>query len=145
VRTLPVKSHSKFCGIAKNHYGSFSKPWDFHERKIAHAIAELNTLPPIKDRTRLVIGDVLKVACLRGSKPWPNWGLFVAGDSILMGFDPVAIDAVGLEYACQLAAENGEPTWAERNTASEWLENAAELGVGTNDSENMDLVKINLA
>ncbi|MBN1813267.1 MAG: DUF362 domain-containing protein [Anaerolineae bacterium] len=132
----------------KSHYGSFNRASDFHQDNVEHnivrAIPALNALPPIKDRSRLIIGDALTVGCLRGRQPWPDWDLAVTGDSILMGFDPVAMDRVGLEYACRLAEENGERTINERWTAETWLKGSAELGLGTDDPENIDLVKVNL-
>ena len=117
-------------------------PGNLHTR-IGRAIAELSTLPPIKDRTRLIIGDVL-TACLRYKNAWPYWSPDWTGDSILMGFDPVAHDTVGLQLFSQLLIDDGDNSAGATNMATPCLENGAELGLGTNDLDNIDLVEVNL-
>ncbi|MBN1978964.1 MAG: DUF362 domain-containing protein [Anaerolineae bacterium] len=126
----------------KSHYGSFNRPQDFHQGKIERAIAELNALEPIRNRTRLTIGDALVASTTpHGSRPY--WTLDVVGDSILMSFDPVAHDAIGLEMLNAFAGTGGG-TRQVIKIAEKWLKNAAELGLGTNDPANIDLVELNL-
>jgi hypothetical protein len=141
VPVLKTHGRSGFTFALKNHYGTFDRPEDFHGELILADIAELNALPPIKDRTRLVVGDALEAACLRGANGWPDWNLAMRGDSIFMGFDPVALDTVGLEYACELAAENGQDTKVERLMASATLKRGAELGVGAYSLDDIDLIE----
>lgn len=95
------------------------------------------------NRTRLVIGDVL-TACLRYKNAYPYWEPDWTGDSILMSFDPVAHDAVGLQVlANALAADGGKPK-SLINMATPWFENAAELGLGVSNNDDIDLVEVNL-
>ena len=61
-----------------------------------------------------------------------------------MSLDPVATDAVGLEYACKLAEQNGQKTTAERIVASATLKRAAELGVGACTLDDIDLIEATL-
>jgi hypothetical protein len=118
----------------KNHYGTFDKPGSFHSGRIARGMAELNALPPIKDRTRLIIGDALTVSTR-------SWRTGVKGDSILASFDPVAHDTAGLQvYSSIMRSEGLNPEGAER-LASGWLANGAELGLGTNDPDDIELVE----
>ena len=136
---IPLLKQHDMSGISfamKNHYGTFSRPSAFHGN-MDRAIPELNALSPIRDRTRLIIGDALAV-CERG------WYSAVTGDSILMSFDPVAHDTVGLRWYESVMADQGRPTKAERNAASYWLENAPGLGIGTNDLDHIDLVEVSL-
>ncbi|MBN1813273.1 MAG: DUF362 domain-containing protein [Anaerolineae bacterium] len=142
---MPVLKSHMLSGLSfamKNHYGSISMPSFFH-RDIGNAIAELNALTPIKDRTRLIIGDVL-TACLRYRGAYPYWSSDWAGDSILMSFDPVAIDATALQMLNQLLTDEGGNPAAILATATPCLESAAALGLGTNDPANIDLQEINL-
>ena len=144
---VPVLKSHTLAGISfamKNHYGTFSTPERFHRgARINRGIAELNALPPIKDRTRLIIGDVL-TASLRGNNHFPYWEADYTGDSILMSFDPVAHDAVGLEIFSQLlSADDGNPA-AATNMATPWLESGTELGLGTNHPDAIDLIDVNL-
>jgi uncharacterized protein (DUF362 family) len=133
--------HSGISFAMKNHYGTLDRPEDFHRPLTGRAIAELNALTPIKDRTRLVIGDILTASTTpRESSPY--WTLDAVGDSILMSFDVVAHDATGLQMLPQLA-NSGVFRWASQ-LANPWLKNSAELGVGTNDPKNIEFVELKL-
>jgi hypothetical protein len=145
---MPVLKTHSWSGLTfamKNHYGSVDDPERFHEG-VERAIAELNALPPIKDRARLYIGDILEAACLQGQWGYgdSDWSIPLRGDAILMSFDPVAHDTVGLQRACQLAEENGESTDWINHKAKLWLANGASLGLGTNDPNNVELVELKL-
>jgi hypothetical protein len=137
---VPVLKQHQWSGISfamKNHYGSFNRPSSFHGGRIVRGIAELNALPPIRDRTRLIVGDALTIV-------QQGWHRAVTGDSIFMSFDPVAHDAMGLQlYSQVLSTEGGNPTSAEKQ-ANAWLEASAQLGLGTNDPAHMELVEVSL-
>jgi hypothetical protein len=135
---MPILKQHGMTGITfamKNHYGTFDKPESFHGGRLERGIAELNALPPIRERTRLIIGDALTVVRR-------NWFSAVTGDSILMSFDPVAHDTVGLQLYCRVM-DKGNPE-AAMNLSNPWLENGAELGLGTNDPDNIESVEITL-
>jgi len=137
---VPVLKQHGMSGISfamKNHYGTIDKPERFHEGRIAQGIAELNGLQPIRDRTRLIIGDALMIV-KRG------WHSAVTGDSILMSFDPIAHDTTGLQlYGEAMASEGDNPEIAAR-LANPWLENGAGLGLGINDLDSIELVEVTL-
>jgi hypothetical protein len=140
---MPVLKSHMISGITfalKNHYGTCSNPGGLHGQ-IGRSMAELNALPPIKDRTRLIIGDAL-AACLRYSGSWPYWRADWTGDSILMSFDPVAHDTVGYQLLSAKMAENGIDTRMAESQAMPCLEGGAELGLGTNDAAQIDLVEL---
>jgi hypothetical protein len=142
---MPVLKSHMLAGLSfamKNHYGSISIPELLH-RDIGETTAELNALSPIKDRTRLIIGDVL-TACLRYRGSYPYWSSDWAGDSILMSFDPVAIDTTALQMLEQFLTDEGEDPSSILRNGTPCLESAAELGLGTNDPANIDLTEINL-
>jgi uncharacterized Fe-S center protein len=143
---MPVLKSHMITGMTfalKNHYGTISSPGNFHGGRVEDGMGELNMLPPIKGRTRLVIGDVL-TACLRYGGSWPYWESDWKGDSILMSFDPLAHDAVGFDMLKQLLVEDGVNTSRHENMANPWLESAAEMGLGTNDLERIDLKEMSL-
>ncbi len=145
---IPVLKAHSISGISfamKNHYGTFDRPGQFHAPRIEHALAELNALPPIRERTRLIIGDALTV-CTR------NWNAAAQGDSILMSFDPVAHDAIGLQrYQEVVEAEGGNATAAAaaaaaaaQNRAMPWLTYGSEVELGVHDVDHIDVVEANL-
>ncbi|MFZ6029695.1 MAG: DUF362 domain-containing protein [Chloroflexota bacterium] len=142
---MPVLKAHMMAGLTfalKNHYGSFYYPDVLHSGKMLD-IAELNDLPILRDRTRLVIGDAL-AANLHYANRWPYWEEDWWGDSILMSFDPVAHDSVGLQLLSRaLEADGGNPA-SLQGMANPYLQYAAELGLGTNDPANMVLVETSL-
>jgi hypothetical protein len=123
----------------KNHYGTFDRPRNYHGTKFERGIAELNALKPIRERARLVIGDVLTHEDRRDTAGYRMMG---TGDALLMSFDPVAHDAVGLELARQLLDDEGTSTESTTAQAMAWLEHAAGLGLGTNDVDQIDWVNV---
>jgi hypothetical protein len=142
---MPVLKSHMISGITfalKNHYGSVNWPDALHS-PIGPAMAGLNALPPIKDRTRLIVGDMLE-ACIRYRGAWPYWEADTVGDSILLSFDPVAHDTIGLQVLSQMLADDGGNTSAMMRMATPCLESSAELGLGTNDPAAIDLVEVNL-
>jgi hypothetical protein len=136
---MPRLSDHSLSGITfamKNHYGTFDSATAFHQHKtFCHAVAELNALSPIADRTRLIIGDVLLIV---------GWGDAVTGDSLLMSFDPVAADTVALQLWLDAWPSGSEGLMPETviDRATPWLETAAALGLGTSDPDNMRAVEV---
>ncbi len=137
---VPILKQHDWSGISfamKNHYGTFTKPSSFHGERIVRGIAELNALAPIKERTRLIVGDALSIVKT-------GWRNAMRGDSILMSFDPVAHDTVGLQlYKQMLAAEGGNPAGATEQ-ATAWLNASAELGLGVNDMDDIEWMDVML-
>lgn len=133
-----LKTHGT-SGISyalKNHYGTFDQPGRYHGN-IDKALGALNTLDAIRDRTRLTIGDALNI-CTH------NWNNAVTGDSILMSFDPVAHDAVGMELFAEARTATGANAAAAAQKVAAWLEYAASLGLGKHALDAIDKVEVNL-
>ncbi len=134
---MPVlKSHmiAAMTYSLKNHFGTVSYPDGLHGN-IDVKIAGLNALPEIKDKTRLIIGDALE-ANLRYNNSWPYWVADWKGDSILMSFDPVAVDTVGAQI---LGTALEKEDFTSRAIAG--FDEAAKLGLGTNDPANMNVIE----
>lgn len=134
---LPILKQHGMAGISfamKNHYGTFDKPWQFHHGEaIARGMAQLNALDPIRDRTRLIVGAALDV--IQG-----GWHSAVPADTLTMSFDPVAHDAVGLRVYDEVMSAEGRSTAAAWDRAGPWLEAGADLGLGTDVPEEMEVV-----
>ena len=118
----------------KNHYGTFDQPQNFHFDRLLQGLPALNALAPIKDRTRLIIGDALKIV-------QDNWYSAFDSDFICMSFDPVAHDTLGLQVLNRVQQENGIDPAPFRQRAAAWLHNAAALGVGTDQMSNIEFLE----
>jgi hypothetical protein len=139
---LPILKQHMYAGISysmKNHYGTFDSPANFHSaEQVKNGIPELNALAPIKDKTRLIIGDALDVVL------GDEWTEKVTGDSIFMSFDPVAHDLSGFNLWRDTVKGQGKDDahvkwYADK--ANSWLNHAVELGLGTNDPAHIDLIE----
>lgn len=134
---LPILKQHGMAGISfamKNHYGTFDKPWQFHHGEaITRGMAELNALDPIRDRTRLIVGAALDV--VQG-----GWHSAVPAGTLTLSFDPVAHDAVGLRLYDEVLSAEGRSTAAAWDRAGPWLEAGADLGLGTDAPEEMEVV-----
>jgi uncharacterized Fe-S center protein len=140
---MPLVKQHFYAGVTfamKNHYGTFDSPGSFHYGDyIKHGIPELNALPPIKDRTRLIIGDALKVVLS------DSWTSEVTGDSIFMSFDPVAHDTAGLQVLVDAMKSKGKDPAGYIQMANAYLVSAVDLGLGTNDPAQTNLQEVNLS
>jgi hypothetical protein len=136
---LPLLKQHGFSGLSfamKNHYGSIDRPSAIHFDNCAPGIAALNALPEIRDRTRLIIGDVLKICPA-------NWNQTVVGNTLLMSFDPVAHDYVGMQILTDwLSANGGNP--AGVTGQAKHLATAAALGLGTDDPAHIEMRELAL-
>jgi hypothetical protein len=142
---MPVFKAHFIAGLTyalKNHFGSVQFPEGLHY-PIETKIAELNSLPQIKDRTRLVIGDVLE-ANIRCASGLPFWKADLKGDAITLSFDPVAHDAYALDLLLAWREAAGETTESVKSLALDVLTAAAKAGLGTDQRENMDVVEFKL-
>jgi len=123
----------------KNHYGCVSNPSQLHQIDIL--LPWLNTLPMIKNATRLVIGDALAASVVgRGSLPY--WEEDLKGDSILMSFDPLAQDRVALDMLVKMAETMNADSSYMTGLASRWMGGAKEAGLGTDDLAEIELVEL---
>jgi hypothetical protein len=128
---LKQHGHSGISFAFKNHYGTLDRPAVFHRPRIDTALGELNALPEIRDRTRLIIGDVLSLV-------QPGWFQAWEGDSILMSFDPVAHDIVGLNMITEaFSTDDNYPGIPSPIHANSFLQHSADLGLGTNNPEEI--------
>jgi hypothetical protein len=143
---IPVLKSHMMAGITfamKNHYGSFYYPDKLHGDAM-RGVAALNALPEIRGRTRLIIGDALS-ANLRYANSWPYWQEDWFGDSVFMSFDPVAHDTMGLQLLTRELEKVGGNPASLVGMATPALEYAVELGLGTNDPTNMDIIEQTVA
>lgn len=136
---LPRLKHHVVAGVTiamKNHMGCIPNPTEFHPH--IDAIAELNCLPPIRDKARLALCDATvgildKGPQCRGTHfTWP-------AKSLLAATDIVALDAVGAEMVrkARIAKGVGPTKPKPRHIA-----HAAEIGLGTADLRKIDTIKV---
>lgn len=139
---VPILKDHGLAGITnalKNHYGSFDIPFQFHSNHCDPWIAELNALPEIKDKTRLIITDAFKPLCNGGpssNNPAFRWNY----GGLMVSTDPVATDVIGWEIIDERRKELGLPLLAESANKPQYIFSAEKLGLGIARREAVELV-----
>ncbi|MCX7765897.1 MAG: DUF362 domain-containing protein [Candidatus Sumerlaeia bacterium] len=139
---VPILKDHGLAGITnalKNHYGSFDIPFQFHSNHCDPWIAELNALPEIKDKTRLIITDAIKPLCNGGpsnNNPAFRWNY----GGVLVSTDPVATDVIGWEILDERRKELGLPLLAESANKPQYIFSAEKLGLGIARRDAIELV-----
>lgn len=140
---IPVpKTHgnSVFTCSLKNHYGSIDNPSRMHANACCDpGIAEVNAIPVIREKQKLVVSDALLLVIERGPR-WDRRFIRPYG-GVIVGTDPVAVDAVALKILDDKRAEDGMDRIAARVPH---LALAEKLGLGQSRLDDIDLVEISL-
>jgi uncharacterized protein (DUF362 family) len=146
---VPVLKTHALAGMTqalKNHYGSFHNPSDAHgpkEGRKVHGgmcdpfIAELNALPCIRNKTRLIVADALCPVGNQGPQVRPQFTW--AEKTMMAATDPVAIDMVGMKMLDAWRAKNNLPG-IEESGSGKCVFTAAEKGLGTADMAKIEIV-----
>lgn len=145
---MPVlKTHSR-VGISiamKNHLGSNNNPGAFHPwPKLRRNVPELNSLPPIKDKTRLIVCDATRPQYDfgPGDKPQFRWN----HNCMMFATDPVAMDKTGLDIleGARKKHFDKDADWT-LPMGRDMVSFAQRIGLGRADRKKINIVEIDLA
>lgn len=139
---VPILKDHSISGITcamKNHYGSHHNPSAHHGNCCDPFLAELNSVPAIREKTRLIVCDALKPIAHGGPgyKPEFAWEY----RSVLISADPVAMDYQGWRIIEERRREIGEKPFAECGRPTKFIETAASMGLGTNDPSKIEVIR----
>jgi uncharacterized protein (DUF362 family) len=136
------KTHGRsvFTNSMKNHYGTIDNPGRMHANGCTGpGIPEVNTIPIIREKQKLIVSDALLMVIEAGPR-WDRRFIRPFG-GILVGTDPVAVDAVALRLLDDLRkAEGMEPI----APSVLHIGLAEQLGLGKSKPEDIDLVALNV-
>ena len=140
---VPVpKTHGRSvitCAL-KNHYGTIDNPFEFHANGCSNpGIAEVNAIPIIRKKEKLVVADALMIVPEGGAR-WTRRFTRPFG-GVIVGTDPVAVDAVALKIIDEARAAEGMERLAPQ---VQHLALAEKLGLGNSRLENIELVSLTL-
>ncbi len=136
------KTHGRsvFTNSMKNHYGTIDNPSRMHANGCANpGIAEVNAIPIIRKKQKLIVSDALLMVVEAGPQ-WDRRFIRPFG-GILVGTDPVAVDAAALSLLDGLRAAEGMEAIAPR---VEHIALAEKLGLGRSRMEDIDLVSVSV-
>jgi len=142
---LPVLKDHDGAGVTialKNMYGAIHNPNKYHPNGCDPYVADLNMLPEIRSRMKLVICDATTAMYEGGPgfKPEHSW----RPNSLLVAVDPVALDAIGWQMIERKRAEMGLKTLEAEMRAPRYIATAAdgEHGLGHCDSNRIAVVEV---
>jgi len=143
VINMPVlKQHmlSGMSGALKNQFGCIHNPNKMHLDKCDPYIAEVNAIPAIRNKQRLIVMDALRVVVDNGPSYQP--GMAEVANTLMFATDPVAVDVVGLELVEGLRRRRDLPPLDKVDLAPTHLQTSAKLGLGCADRSAIDVVTI---
>jgi uncharacterized protein (DUF362 family) len=143
VLNLPVlKQHmlAGMTGALKNNFGCIHNPNKMHVDNCDPYVAEVNAIPAIRDKQRLVIMDALRPVLDNGPSYQP--GMAEVANTMLFGTDLVAVDAIALGILEKLRAKRDLPPLAQVGLTPTYLATATRMGLGVNDPAAIDVVEL---
>lgn len=133
---LPILKDHRMSGVTlsmKNHYGTVEAPRALHGN-FRDNIADLASIPAIKDKTRLILCDMTRCVVEGGPMGMPH---FFPG-AVMVASDMVAHDALGLAIIEEERKERGLPSLADAGRPVTFLEAARDRGVGIAEMAKID-------
>jgi uncharacterized protein (DUF362 family) len=143
VINLPIlKQHSLsgLTGALKNNFGCIHNPNKMHLDKCDPYIAEVNTIPAIRDKQRLVVMDALRPVVENGPSYQP--GSTEVANTMLFATDLVALDTVALGILEDLRRRHGLPPLAKVDLQPTYLATAGRMGLGVADRARIEVVTL---
>jgi len=142
---IPVLKDHGLSGITcslKNLFGAIHNPNKYHDNGCDPFIADLNALPQIRDKQRLVICDALRVQYNGGPSYHPQWAENFGG--IIMSDDPVALDFVGYQIIDKIRSRHKLPTLEKAGRKPKHIFTSADEKhkLGKAKLEEIDLVEM---
>jgi uncharacterized protein (DUF362 family) len=145
VINLPVLKDHGIAGVTlalKNMFGAIHNPNKYHLNACDPYIADVNMLPPIRQKVRLHICDATTAQYEGGPSFMPQWTWPFNG--LLVAQDPVALDSVGWRLLEEKRAEKSMKSLAELGREPRYIATAADANhrLGTNDPRQIDQVEV---
>jgi uncharacterized protein (DUF362 family) len=143
VLNMPVlKQHmlAGMTGALKNNFGCIHNPNKMHVDGCDPYVAEVNAVPAIRDKQRLVVMDALRPVLDNGPSYQP--GMAEPAQALLLATDPVAIDTVALELLEALRAKRELPPLGKVGQSPTYLATAARMGLGIHERAGIEVIEI---
>jgi uncharacterized protein (DUF362 family) len=144
---LPVLKDHGLSGVTcslKNFFGAIHNPNKYHENGCDPYIADLNSVPQIREQQKLVVCDALRIQYNGGPSYHPQWAENFGG--IILGDDQVAVDFVGYQIIDKIRQKRGLPTLEKAGRKPKHIFTAADQDhkLGNASSEEIDLVEMSI-
>jgi len=135
---IPVLKDHGTAGVTlsmKNHYGSVDNPGSLHGDQCNPYIPELNNVPEIRDKTRLIVLDGFLGIYTGGPGGTPQF----AYNGVIIGQDPVAVDYQGWSIIDSERRKRGQIMPQPKHIVT-----SAKIGIGVNDPGNIQVETVEI-
>ncbi len=136
-----LKDHG-LAGITagmKNYFGSIHNPNKYHDSNCNPFVADLFDTTAIREKHKLTVIDALTVQFHKGPAYHSLWAENYGG--LIISTDPVAADYIGWQVIEELRKKHGLPSLKEENREPLYIKTAEELGLGSADPANINIIK----
>ena len=145
VISMPILKDHEGAGVTftmKNMYGVIDKPFLLHSDACNPGVADLNTLPAIREKVRFTIGDALTSVCEGGPGFHPEHLWYP--NALMVAEDRVAVDTIAWQMLERQRASAGLPTFEAAGREPRYIATAADAAhqLGVNDPKRIQLVEI---
>ncbi len=142
---LPILKDHGIVGISaamKNNFGVINNPNKYHDNVGDPYVADVNMLPIIRNKTRLIICDAITPQYEGGPPFMPQWTWNM--NSLVLGTDPVALDTFAWNVIEKKRREKGFPPLKEVGREPVYIQTAADRDhkLGTNNMNNIELIQL---
>ena len=136
VPVLKTHAVAGLSGALKNNMGAISNPVKFHPEN-CKSVGDLNTLEPLRRKTKLIIVDALRPLYDKGPGDYPKFRWKYNG--LIVGSDPVAVDKTGFDIISEKRNQVRGEVWPV-NPYPAYIARAAELGIGQSDLSQINIL-----
>ena len=130
------------CGLMNLSHESIKHPAQFYENGCSPFIADIVALGPIRDRLRLTLVNALRVIFQGG--PEAREDAMWDGGILFGGFDPVAVDVIGLQLLDHVREKLKLERIGGEGGSLPYLEAAEARGLGTAELYEIEIEKVKL-
>ncbi len=141
--TVPVLKDHDIAGISagmKNFYGAIYNPNKYHGNGCNPYVADLCTHPMIRDKLRLVVVDASRIQLQNGPAYFHRYALEYGG--LLVGSDPVAVDATGWRIVDRERVKKGLKTLKQVHRLPGYIATAEKRGLGHMEAQFVEKITI---
>jgi uncharacterized protein (DUF362 family) len=145
VINLPILKDHGMAGITfsmKNMYGVIDRPMDLHANNCNPGVADLNSVPVIREKVRFTIGDAMTSVYNGGPGFRPEF--LWKPNALIVGEDRVAVDHTAWQMLERKRAEVGMTTFEVAGRLPRYIATAADAAhkLGTNDPQRIHLMEV---
>ncbi len=138
---MPILKDHGICGMTfslKNYFGAIHNPNKYHLNRCNPYIGDLNAMKLIRERETLIVGDLSRIQAEGGPSFKSAWAVPYGG--VIVGRDPVAVDAAALAILDATRKRIGRPDLKAKGLYPDYIEAAAKTDAGS--LEGIQLVEI---